>query len=205
MDSKSIIFVAGCPGAGKDTMAQRYVIEHDYFSHFSMGDIYRQIGTGEFVSKYRDVLFNDFRQKRRSSAETTTGILFEAIVQKDFRNYIISGFPHHLDEVNLFNSNAVHYDISYSGVIFFDVSQSNAITRMSKRGLRPMESLKLHEGETPLKYYNRRYIEYMSQQPFLIDMLNSVYEVEYINANGNVDEVYANFCCKIRQKLNFQR
>ena len=204
MENKEVIFIAGCPGAGKDTMAEKYIIEHYGFAHLSMGDIYRQIATNEFKSKYRDILFEDVRQKRLSSAETTTGVLFEAIVQQDSPNYIISGFPHHISEIKELEKLSSQFNISYSEVIFFDVSKENAIQRMMSRGIRSMEILKMHEKETALEYYVRRYNDYMLHLPHLLEVLSSAYNIKHINANATIEQVYTQFCNSIK-KLNKQQ
>ena len=192
MKSKEVIFIAGCPGAGKDTMAEKYILEHKDYAHLSMGDIYRHIATNEFKS-------------RLSSAETTTGVLFEAIEQNDSPNYIVSGFPHHMSEIKEFKKMSELYNISYSDVIFFDVSQPNAIQRMVSRGIRPMEMLKMHDNETVLAYYTRRYNDYMQQLPHLLAVLNSAYDVKHINANATIEHVYAQFCAAIGPRSKSQR
>lgn len=197
MKSKEVIFIAGCPGAGKNTMAEKYILEHKDYAHLSMGDIYRHIATNEFKSRFRDTLYEDVRQKRLSSAETTTGVLFEAIEQNDSPNYIVSGFPHHMSEIKEFKKMSELYDISYSDVIFFDVSQQNAIQRMVSRGIRPMEMLKMHDNETVSAYYTRRYNDYMQQLPHLLAVLNSAYDVKHINANVTIEQVYSQFCAAI--------
>jgi len=199
MKNKKTIFIAGCPGAGKDTMAEKYILEHNDFVHVSMGDIYRLIAADEFKSKFRDTLFEDTRQKRLSSAETTTGVLFEAIVQNDSPNYIISGFPHHMSEIREFKKLSNQYNLSFSDVIFFDVSRENAINRMITRGIRPMETLKINEKETLPEYYARRYNDYMLYLPHLLEILSNAYNVKHINANATIEQVYAQFCNSIKK------
>lgn len=205
MNDREVVFIAGCPGAGKDTMAEKYILEHPGYAHISMGDIYRHIATNEFKSKFRDTLFDDVAHKRLSSAETTTGVLFEAIVQNNSPNYIVSGFPHHMSEIKEFKKMSKLYDISYSDVIFFDVSQSNAIQRMVSRGIRPMEMLKMHENETVSEYYARRYIDYVQQLPHLLEVLASAYDVKRINANATIEQVYTQFCATIGSRKQSQR
>ncbi len=189
-----VFFIHGAPGAGKDTLSQKYIQEHPLCGHISMGDIYRQIGTNTFVSQFRDVLFEDVKNNRLSKAETTGGVLFEAVAHKLFDTYLISGFPHHVSEIDFFKTHSVEYNINTSNIVFLRVSRNQAIQRMINRGLRVLENLKMYQNETVSDYYARRYQEYVAQQPTLLNTLQKLTDIKYINADNEFSIVYDDFC-----------
>ncbi len=180
--SLRIVFL-GLPGAGKGTQAKTFS-DLKQIPHISTGDMLRAavasgttlgdrvkdvMDSGSLVS---DELMIEIIEARVSKADCEAG-------------YILDGFPRTVPQAKALDAMLEGRGESLRGVVFFDLSEEEALRRLAIR--RESESRVDDNEETQRK----RVQIYREQTAPLIDHYQSLGLLLHVNAEASIDEVQA--------------
>nr|MBN1229953.1 adenylate kinase [Anaerolineae bacterium] len=131
MDPKYVIFL-GPPGSGKGTQAKRLVQETG-IPHVSTGDLFRAMKVMDtpLARRIQDVM----NRGEYVSDEITIEVLKERISRQDVREQgaILDGFPRTVPQAEALDQLLAESSLQLSAVLFFDITEDEAVRRISGR------------------------------------------------------------------------
>lgn len=148
MPSPEIILLAGAPGSGKSSIADRFVelglVEGS--QHLDIGDLKRSIESGERPSAYAELLKQKEHPDRVTGAAPSaamTGIMEEFILERPDGLTIVGGFPRYMDRVAPFKESMVHIGANVLALCVVELSDESILReRLSNRAERAGQKLK---------------------------------------------------------------
>jgi adenylate kinase len=158
-DNKKIILIIGPPGSGKTSISDK--IRNSNISHFSIGEMYREISKeetplGKIVKQNID--FGKFVPIKIAKD------VMKEFIEKGHNKIIIDGFPRSIIQAEMFNNLLESTDAQLSKVIEISVNYDIAFKRISnrKRGVDDNEALfasRIELYETDISKIRAFYVE----------------------------------------------
>jgi adenylate kinase len=147
MKSTEILLLAGAPGTGKSTIAEKFVElgKPAGARHLSIGDLKRSIVAGETPSAYAEMLQQREHPDRKTGAapsEAMTGIMEEFIVARPEGLTIVDGFPRYMDRVIPFQESMSRIGANVLALCVVEVDEAVLIKRLQERAERTGQKLK---------------------------------------------------------------
>lgn len=166
------ILLAGLPGSGKSTQANKIAQELN-FHLIQMGDTLRKIAKagGELGDRIKQIMHTGALVDDETVAEVVKRTMQKVGPEE---NLIMEGYPRSVEQIKLFNPN-------FDKVFYLNLSEEEMIRRISDRG---------RSDDTPETVKVR--IEVQKQK--LMELLNECKkdsEVIEIDASKSVDEVFS--------------
>ncbi len=211
------IILLGAPGAGKGTQGE-LISKKYYFPKISTGDILR-----EAVKNGTEL---GLKAKAKMDAgelvddEIILGIIKERVSRDDCqRGFILDGFPRNINQADEFEKIGIE---GKELVLYFDISDEEIIKRLSSRrvcskcgaiysllifppkkeGVCDKCGGKLIQRDDDTPEVIKKRLEVYKAQTFpLIDFYEKQGSLRKINAEGNIEEIFASVCDIIGQYL----
>jgi adenylate kinase len=166
------IMIAGLPGSGKTTQAQKLSQDLD-IPYVSMGAIFREeaskdteIGKQVKETVSKGELIDD---------ELTSEILKNKLSEDQFKGgFIVDGYPRSVGQVGLF-------DPGYDYVFYLKVSFEEGLKRLLNRH---------RSDDVPLVIKHRQEVQ-QAKLDVLLDFLKKHYEFVEINGEESIEEIHA--------------
>lgn len=147
MTLPEIILLAGAPGSGKSSIADRFVelslVESS--QHLDIGRLKRSIEVGHRQSAYAEMLREKEHLDRTTGAAPSaalTGIMEEFILECPDGLTIVGGFPRYIDRVMPFKESMLRIGANVLALCVVEVDKPTLIERLTKRPERPGQKLK---------------------------------------------------------------
>lgn len=213
-----IIFL-GPPGSGKGTLAKK-LSETSGFFHVAAGDLLREeVFRGSELSEK----INEFLKKGVLVPDKiVVELIKNKIIQNNgfLHNFIIDGFPRNLAQAKELEGMLLEMNSKIDGVIYFQLSEDQAVERLSGRLSCPKCGAVYHLKNMPPKKDNlcdncgsrlfireddvpetikKRYEIYEDQTKPLIDYYSQKKLLYDLDAAGGVNEIYQRLMKVINQ------
>ncbi len=176
------LVLLGAPGAGKGTQAERLVQKYRIV-HVSTGNIFReeiskQSGLGLEVKNYLD-------SGKLVPDELTVAVLTQRISQPDCgKGFLLDGFPRTVAQAKALGKYLSSAQQKLNAVIYLELSQEQAVARLSKRG---------RADDNPETITNR-FMVFKEQTEPLIAYYKEENLLQTVNGDKDVDSVFESVC-----------
>ncbi|MEM4598522.1 MAG: nucleoside monophosphate kinase [Candidatus Diapherotrites archaeon] len=121
----------GPPGSGKSTMAKKLVEEYG-LAHFSTGDIIREKIAKD--KKFKEMFEGLIKEGKLLDDENTKKLLLEKLKQSKIENgFILDGYPRTVKQAEDLGSILAELNAKLDLVVYFRLSESAAVERLSNR------------------------------------------------------------------------
>lgn len=148
MSNPEVILLAGPPGSGKSSIAER-AVELDKpqeVRHLSIGDLKRSIVAGETPSAYAEMLQQREHPDRitgTAPSAAMTGIVEEFILAEPECLTILDGFPRYLDRVDPFKESMRRINATVLALCIVEIDESVILERLGQRPSREGQKIKV--------------------------------------------------------------
>lgn len=204
-----IIFL-GPPGSGKGTLAKK-LSEEQGFWHISAGDllreeVFKKTSLAEKINEYlkKGALVPD---------EIVVLVIKNKILASAAANFVLDGFPRSLSQEKALEKMFRAINSQIDGVVYFQVSEDEAVARLSGRLNCPKcgavyhavnkppqkdkicdvcgSELFVREDDQPVTIKNR-YEVYQKQTKPLVEYFSKKKLLSVLTATGTIEQVYQN-------------
>ncbi|TVY85454.1 Adenylate kinase isoenzyme [Lachnellula suecica] len=185
--SPFLIYVVGCPGAGKGTLCKLLAAEYDCH-HISVGDLLRELVDGP-EQRYPDLKVH-LKNGTLVPTATILSILKEHVdkVPDTCRAVIVDGFPREVEQ-----GKAAEKHLGKPHFVFsFKCEESEAEIRYLSRG----------RGNDNKELFKRRYQEFEDQYSALEKYFLEMGVLVRLDTNGKTDENYRLLSIVFKARLN---
>ncbi|XP_038601587.1 adenylate kinase isoenzyme 1 isoform X5 [Tachyglossus aculeatus] len=183
LKKSKIIFVVGGPGSGKGTQCEKIVEKYGY-THLSTGDLLRdEVNSGSERGKKLSAIME---KGELVPLDTVLDMLRDAMVAKAdvSQGFLIDGYPREVKQGEEFERRIG----SPCLLLYVDAGSETMVKRLLKRG---ETSGRVDDNEETIKKRLDTY--YKATEP-VINYYQNRGIVRKLNAEGSVDDVFAQVC-----------